>query len=105
MGAIRKSHDQKYVRHLAAPPLWPEGLLPLPAEQVPGQVLENAGARPWDRDEVDRRIVREVREKTGRIIDSQEQVGGYPAPSPTTRKLDVPQQGIDEWLQGFLNAS
>ncbi len=41
-------------------------------------VLANAGARPQDRDEIDRRIVREVRERTGRIIDSQEQVGGYP---------------------------
>jgi hypothetical protein len=59
-------------------PLWPEGLVPLPASKVMEHVLANAGARPKDRDETDRRIVREVRERKGRLIDSQEQVGGYP---------------------------
>lgn len=100
--AVRKNVKPEDLRHLAAPPLWPGGLQPLSAEQVADRVLGDAGARPWDRDEVDRRIIREAREKTGRIIDSQEQVGGYPNPEPTTRKLVVPDQGIGEWLQGFL---
>jgi pectate lyase len=60
-------------------PLWPDGLAALPASKVIEHVLANAGARPHDRDEVDRRIVREFRERTGRIIDSQEEVGGYPS--------------------------
>ena len=59
-------------------PVWPDGLVALPAAKVIEHVLANAGARPKDRDEVDRRIVREVRERKGRLIDSQEQVGGYP---------------------------
>jgi hypothetical protein len=41
-------------------------------------VLSNAGARPWDRDAIDERIAQSVRERTGQIIDSQEDVGGYP---------------------------
>ncbi len=65
------------------PPLWPEGFQTLPAEEVEQYVLENAGARPWDRDEVDRRIVAQVRSKTGKIIDSEQEVGGYPVPTPT----------------------
>ena len=59
-------------------PVWPEGMVPLPAAKVMEHVLANAGARPKDRDETDRRIVGEVRERKGRLIDSQEQVGGYP---------------------------
>jgi hypothetical protein len=71
---------------------------------VKAHVLKHAGARPWDRDEVDARIVQQVRDGQGRIIDSQEQVGGYPRPAPTERKLDVPAAGIDAWLASFTPA-
>jgi hypothetical protein len=42
------------------------------------EVLAGAGATLPHRDSVDARIVREVRERTGKIIDSQKQVGGWP---------------------------
>jgi len=61
-----------------APPL-PFGVTLLPSAQVQDAVIETAGATPWDRDLVDRRIVADVIEGRGEIIDSQEQVGGYPA--------------------------
>jgi pectate lyase len=64
------------VRSLARAPLWPQGLQPLPSHRVEAQVLAAAGARPWDRDVVDQRIVRQVRERTGRIIDNEDDVGG-----------------------------
>jgi hypothetical protein len=73
------------VNVLAEKPVWPDGLVALPASKVIEHVLANAGARPDDRDEVDRRIVREFRERKGRIIDSQEQVGGYPKPAAVRR--------------------
>jgi hypothetical protein len=66
------------VRLLDGPPLWPEGLQAIDARRVEGKVLVNAGARPWDRDAVDRRIVQEVRKGTGRVIDDENEVGGYP---------------------------
>jgi hypothetical protein len=66
------------VRLLDGPPLWPEGLQTIDARRVEGKVLANAGARPWDRDAVDRRIVQEVRKGTGRVIDDENEVGGYP---------------------------
>ncbi len=56
---------------------WPPNLKVLPASQVEESVFKNAGARPWDRDAVDHRIVRQSRDGTGRIIDSETQVGGY----------------------------
>ncbi len=66
-------------RLLEKPPLWPEGLVAKPAAETVSWVLENVGARPWDRDAVDRRLVEEARKGGGRIIDSEEEVGGYEA--------------------------
>jgi hypothetical protein len=66
------------IRPLDQPPVWPEGFKAIDARQVEARVLANAGARPWDRDAVDRRIVQEVRAGTGRVIDDENQVGGYP---------------------------
>lgn len=101
----RKETKDADLRILDAPPLWPQGLKAAPSAQVREAVLSDAGARPWDRDEVDLRIVRQVVEQTGRIIDSQEQAGGYPRPDGTVRKLEVPSAGIQDWLQSFSQNS
>jgi len=63
---------------LARPPFWPAGFKPRPARDVEAWVLAEAGARPWDRDAVDKRIVAEVRSGGGRVIDDEREVGGYP---------------------------
>ncbi|MBI4623317.1 MAG: hypothetical protein HY736_08885 [Verrucomicrobia bacterium] len=62
---------------------WPDGLEPLPVAQVQEHVLRDAGARPWDRDAVDARIVREARAGTGRVINSEQDAGGYPIAKET----------------------
>ena len=59
------------MRDVDAPPLWPPRLKALPARETPEWVLENAGARPWDRDATDRRLIREVRTGAGRISRSE----------------------------------
>lgn len=46
-------------------------------------VLATCGARPEMRDPVDARIVADVKAGTGRIIDSENEVGGYPARQET----------------------
>jgi pectate lyase len=73
----------------AAPPL-PFGVVPLPSAAVQDAVIANAGARPWDRDDVDRRILSDTIEGRGGIIDSEQQVGGYPE-HPETRQAFVPE--------------
>jgi pectate lyase len=83
-------------RRVTEEPLWPAGLKALPAEDVKRHVLENAGARPWDRDEVDRRIVRQARQGVGRVIDSEQQVGGYPHPAPAQAPFDPQQWNLDD---------
>jgi len=66
------------IKLLEKAPFWPEGLKLKPSRQVAGHVLANAGAQPWDRDAVDKRIVREVKAGTGKVIDDEAEVGGYP---------------------------
>ncbi|MFW6164400.1 MAG: pectate lyase family protein [Planctomycetota bacterium] len=88
----------KGVRVVEEKPVWPEGLEPLPAEKVLDHVARHVGARPRDRDAADRRIIRDLRRRKGRIIDSQDDVGGYPQVQPVRRKLDVPGENVEEWL-------
>lgn len=68
-------------------PFWPDGLNTMPAEEVREHVLKNAGAFPWERDGIDRRIVEGVKTKTGRIINSEKEGGGYPVYEPVYRKF------------------
>jgi hypothetical protein len=70
-------------------PALPFGVRVLPSAQVQDVVVANAGARPWDRDDIDRRIVADVIEGRGEIIDHEDQVGGYPK-HPETRQAFVP---------------
>ena len=66
------------VKPLRSPPLWPEGLKAIPARRVEARVLAQAGARPWDRDNADLRLVQQVRSGAGALIDDEAEVGGYP---------------------------
>ena len=60
----------------------------MPVAQVEEYVARNAGARPWDRDAIDKRIVRESRNGTGRVISSEHEVGGYPATKETRQPFN-----------------
>lgn len=77
---------------------WPDGLQALPATKVRDRVARNAGARPWDRDPIDERIVRAALEGQGRIIDSEQTAGGYPHP-PATRAPFKPEEWNLDTLQ------
>ena len=72
-------------------PALPPGVVPLAAIDVQDAVIREAGARPWDRDPIDRRIVADTIEGRGRIIDDQSEVGGYPL-RPETRRAFVPAE-------------
>jgi hypothetical protein len=63
-----------------APPDWHTAFqfVPLPPAVVVSYVTAHAGARPKDRDAVDRRIALDVVAQGGHIISSQALVGGYP---------------------------
>lgn len=100
---------------LEQPPFWPAGLKARPATEVAEWVLRNAGAFPGQRDAIDRRLIEQVRARTARIIDSQEQVGGYPKMEPIRRPLALPANphgdddgdgytNLEEWLHRLAAA-
>lgn len=84
---------------VSEPPVWPEGLKPVSTTAALWYVARFAGARPAERDPIDTRIVQEAITGTAKIIDSQEEVGGYPKLEPTTRKLEVPDKNRRDWLE------
>ncbi len=77
----------RIIRH-TAPLDWPAGLAAMPAIDVELHVLTTAGARPWDRDAHDVRLIADVAESRGEIIDSEAEVGGYPVQAETRRAFD-----------------
>ncbi|MFP4158054.1 MAG: polysaccharide lyase family 1 protein [Opitutales bacterium] len=89
---------------LEEPTVWPERLTAMPAEAAREYVLANVGARPADRDEIDKRILQTLLDGTGKIINSQDEVGGYPeVKEPVRRPLTLPDNGqsIEDWLAPF----
>jgi len=62
------------------------------------RVLKSGGASLPKRDAVDNRIVIDIKNRTGRIIKSQEDVGGWPELKSTTAPTDTDHDGMpDEW--------
>lgn len=88
-------------------PFWPSTLETVPGEDVFGQVLPSAGARPADRDRHEQRVVDSVQNRTGSYIDSQSDVGGYPTADQTERPLAVPDRDdeLATWLYQHRKAT
>ncbi|MDP3736481.1 MAG: pectate lyase [Hyphomonadaceae bacterium] len=85
----------KIIRH-NAPLDWPAGLKAMPAAEVETHVLTTAGARPWDRDAHDVRLLADVAESRGEIIDNETEVGGYPVQATTHRAFDTSKWNLDD---------
>lgn len=66
------------------PPFVLTPLLVLPTAEVEQFVLANAGATLPARDPIDERLVSQYRKGTGKIISSQDDVGGYALPKKDT---------------------
>ncbi len=91
------------------PPIWPSGLDRddiVASDAVPEFVLCNAGPRPGDRPPVETDLIaNRVGDGSGEIIDSQDEVGGYPDYSSTPQTLAVPDSGLLEWMQEHTAAA
>lgn len=77
-----------------------------PAAELMVRVLDSVGANyPW-RDSVDERIITQIAENSGKLIDSQEEVGSWPAVPRGSAALDTDGDGIpDAWEKAHgLNA-
>ncbi|MBL4630024.1 MAG: hypothetical protein JKY14_02295 [Paraglaciecola sp.] len=94
---------QGNINMLTTPPVWPTGLIARSSSEIENDMLKNVGARPWQRDAIDARIILSVKQKKGRIINSQNDVEGYPSYPQTYRKLTPPNKNIKQWLASFEN--
>ncbi|HCN77791.1 MAG TPA: pectate lyase [Verrucomicrobiales bacterium] len=73
--SVKASGTNKELRIVSEPPLWPARLKARPASETAEWVLATAGARPWDRDETDRRLIEEARTGAGKIIHHESEAG------------------------------
>lgn len=72
-------------------PYLPKGLSPLAAGELENAIYANAGMRPWARDAIDFKMLSDVAEGRGQIVDSEAESSGYPNYT-TTRKPFKPEE-------------
>ncbi len=85
---MRGTYTNAPVKILKLNPAPIPGVTPMPASLVQDYIIKNAGARNWDRDSDDARIVADTIEGRGYVIDSQAEWGGYPKDALTTQPFD-----------------
>lgn len=73
-------------------PIWIDELNIIPSGSLENILLAKSGARPLDRDEVDNRIINDIINRSGKIIDSQQDVGGWPILNKNIRLFKVPNK-------------
>lgn len=89
---------QADIKYRSTSPFLTPPITSVSAEQVYDLILSSAGATTPHRDPVDLRIVSDVINNTGVIIDSPEDVGGYPILDPGVPSEDNDHDGIpDIW--------
>jgi lysophospholipase L1-like esterase len=71
VAALRDASDGQATRTMLDQADLPEGLRIRPASGLPEELIGIVGARPWDRDELDRRVLADMQAGHGRIIDSE----------------------------------
>ncbi len=98
---IPESYDVK----ASTPPVsLPVAMNIKPVDELESSLLPFVGARPADRDAVDERIVDDVVNRTGSLIDSQNDVGGWPGEQGRRRPLELPDNpNGDDNGDGYTN--
>ncbi len=89
-GRFRDSPGAQLLPVPAGESALPPRLPLLPAAEIEAMLPALVGARPWDRDAIDRRLLAQLAERRGRLIDDESEVGGLPpVREPTRRAFDA----------------
>lgn len=102
------------ILRLGKKPAWPKNLVARPTanNNVLDHVLASVGARPADRDPVDARIVREVRDGKGQLVNCvaadgsarcARNAGGWPVLAQNKRTLTLPADPNKVNADGYTN--
>ncbi|HEY6125299.1 MAG TPA: hypothetical protein VIV63_11670 [Steroidobacteraceae bacterium] len=95
-------------------PVWNTGLVarPVASSGVYNNVLKFAGARPTDRDTVDKRVVATVKNRNGQVINCvssngttrcNKNAGGWPSLAQNVRRLTLPANPNSTASNGYTN--
>lgn len=104
-GLYYNEHKGNNYQLVADKPIWHENIGVIPASEVLDYLLKNAGAFPWNRDEIDARIINDMLSGTGQIIDSEAEVGGLPAYQEVYRTFTENEWNTDCMLKLFPGLS
>lgn len=96
---IKKTWSEEAIRNHRQSEPFETGIVKLEDARTAYQrVLETGGAILPKRDKVDQRIVKDIKNNSGRIIESQEDVGGWPELKSLPAPKDTDVDGMpDEW--------
>jgi hypothetical protein len=73
----------------AAAPYLPDGVALMPAADLENAIYASAGMRPWARDAIDFKILSDVAEGRGHIVDDEAQSSGYPRYQSTRQAFNA----------------
>jgi pectate lyase len=89
--------EPQFRRYIVAEPFTVPAVRTTSPERAYLDVLENAGATKPKRDAVDERLVRQVRNRSGKLLESDpEKVGGWPELADGAAYPDGDKDGIDD---------
>lgn len=87
----RKLIESEGIKLAKEPLHLPEGLIIKDTKRAFYEALRTAGSRPSDRDPIDKRIINDLINGKGKIINSQNEVGGYPKYKKKSEKITIPE--------------
>jgi len=94
--------DHNEPEHRLAQPLTLPAVATDPTQELLPKLLASAGATLPKRDPVDARVVGEIQQGTGRIIDTPSDVGGWPAYASSEPPEDADRDGMpDAWEREY----
>jgi hypothetical protein len=90
----------------------PSSMVLIASSSLEDALLDMVGARPLDRDEVDDRVIEDIRTRDAYFIDDQWDVGGWPPIAEHGRELYTPSNphgdddgdgytNLEEWIHSF----
>ncbi len=77
-------------------PYLPAGVSPIAAHDLENALYTSAGMRPWARDAIDFKILSDVAEGRGKIVDSEAESSGYPNYTATHKPFDPAEWNLED---------
>ncbi len=98
-GIVQNEYKGDLLKIASEKPIWNSNIHPIPCTDVLQNIIHTAGARPWNRDETDTRLLNEILTNTGKIINYETEVGGYPNYTPTNKLFIEEEWNLDYMLK------